>query len=204
MYDERDEADDGQQHGGDSPRLKNGGRYKARGFEWGLGHTSDGKPQVAICFSLLDDDYKGETITWFGSFSKNLGNGTKTPFQRTVETMRTCGWEGDDFSNLTGLDANEVSLVIEHEEYQGRTQVKVKWVNALGGIALKAPMTPEAAKAFAAKMKGELLALGKPAAAATSKPSKPPASKRNNSSDHPNAPGSTYGREPGADDDIPY
>jgi hypothetical protein len=147
---------------------------------------------VAVRFAILDDGYEEEEITWFGSFSKNRGKGTKTPFERTVESLRICGWRGDDLSDLTGITENEVSLVIEHDEYNGKVSAKVKWVNASCGLALKAPMTPESAKAFAAKMKGEVIAasrsIGKPTSSAA----------------HPNAPGSNYGppssRIPGEDD----
>jgi hypothetical protein len=55
--------------------------------------------------------------------------------------MRTAGWQGDDVTDLSSLsrpDVPEVELVIAHEEWEGKTREKVKWVNAAGGIALKA------------------------------------------------------------------
>ncbi len=146
--------------------MLNEGRYTARAIEGGLGNANNGNPQIAVRFQILDEGHDGQEITWFGSFSKNKGQGSKTPLERTIESLRVCGWEGDDLSDLTGIDANEVSLVIEHEEYEGKTQAKVKWVNRPGGLALKAPMSVDSAKAFAAKMKGEVIAASKGAAPA--------------------------------------
>lgn len=166
------------------------GRYKARAIDGGLGETSDGNPQVAVRFGLLDEGHEGEEITWFGSFSKNKGNGAKTPLERTIESLRTCGWEGDDLSDLRGITDCEVSLVIAHEEYpkgSGKVSAKVKWVNRTGGLALKAPMNETSAKAFAARMKGEVIAASRHIAPVQkSAPS-------NGSASHPNAPGSNYG-----------
>lgn len=77
--------------------------------------------------------------------------------QTTIEALRACGWSGDDLADLHGLDANEVELVIDHETYQGETHPKVKFVNRPSGLGLKAPMTLEQARAFAARMKGDVL-----------------------------------------------
>lgn len=177
------------------------GRYRAKATEGALGESSNGNPQVAVCCELLDAEYAGREITWFGSFSKNKGQGKKTPLERTIETLRTFGWEGDDLSDLTGIDANEVNLVVEHEEYpegSGDWQAKVKWVNR-GGLALKAPMSPESAKAFAAKMRGEVIA----ASRGIARPK--PATKPNGSgSVHPNAPGGRVPGEDDGDDPLPF
>jgi hypothetical protein len=61
---------------------------------------------------------------------------------------------------LCGLDANEVSLVVELEEYNGQTQAKVKWVNRSGaaGVAMNARMGDDQRRAFAARMKGAAVA----------------------------------------------
>ena len=123
------------------------GRFKARACSWGLGYTSTGKEQVAVELKLTEEVFTGERITWYGYFTE----GTQ---ERTFESLRALGWEGDDLSNLTGLDKNEVSIVVQGEEYQGRTSLKVKFINPLGGLALKETMTPDQAKAFARRMKG--------------------------------------------------
>ena len=166
------------------------GKYKARPVEAGLGESKAGNPQAAVLFRIIGGEHDNSTITWYGSFSKNKGEGTKTPLQRTVESLRACGWQGDDLSDLSSInEANEidVGLVIEHDEYQGKVSAKVKWVNRGGGLGLTTPMKTDSAKAFAAKMRGEVLAASK-----NIQPAKP--------SSHPNAPGNNQ-REPGSDDD---
>jgi hypothetical protein len=131
------------------------GRYRARGVTAALGRTSTGKEQVAVEFELLDaEGNPGPHITWFGYF-------TDATYERTIEALRHCGWEGDDLANLSGVDANEVSLVIKAEEYNGKWTPKVQFVNAPGGggLALREQLSAEEARAFAAGMKGRILAL---------------------------------------------
>ncbi len=134
------------------------GRYQARAIEAALGESGNHNPQVAVHFKLEGVD---ETITWYGSFSENLGSGKKTPLERTIESLRLCGWVGDDLSNLQGVTDNDVSLTIEHDSYDGNVRAKVKWINPPGGLALKAPLSADRAKAFAASMRGKVIAASK-------------------------------------------
>ncbi|HVO30759.1 MAG TPA: hypothetical protein VMV18_08485 [bacterium] len=122
------------------------GTYKAKASTWALAESSKGTPEVAVEFVLTHPDMQGRSITWHGYLSEKT-------FNRTVESLRYCGWKGDDLSDLSGLDANEVSLVVENEEYEGETHPRVKWVNRAGGLAVKAPMSGDKAKAFAASMR---------------------------------------------------
>ncbi len=170
------------------------GTYPAFAIEGGLADSSEGNPQAAVCLEIADGDHKGQQITWYGSFSKNKGEGTKTPLERTIDSLRTCGWAGDDLSDLSSISGAEVSIVIEHDEWKGETKAKVKWINRKGGLAVKTPMSAEKAKAFAAKMRGDVIAAtratGTPApkpAASTKKPGRP-------DTDPP----------PLGDDDIPF
>lgn len=126
--------------------MKNG-RYRAKGIEGALGFTSGNKEQVAVLFELLEGEYAGVRMTWHGFF-------TDKTTKRTIEALRNCGWEGNDLTNLGGINRNEVELVIENEEYEGKTRPKVQWVNAIGRIALSATMPVDQAKAFALRMKG--------------------------------------------------
>jgi hypothetical protein len=136
------------------------GTYLARATSSELGYTANGKEQIGISFSLVDQP--GTYITWYGGFSNEInGNAKKSPCERTFETLRTCGWEGDDLSDLGGIESNEVELVIDIEDDQnGVPRNRVKWVNAPGGggPAMKNVMPVDQKKAFAAKMKGAALA----------------------------------------------
>lgn len=146
------------------------GTYRARAVEAALGYTSNDTEQVAIDFELLDEELAGKHITWYGYF-------TDKTLETTLKSLRTCGWQSDDLSDLSGIDANEVFVVVAHEEDQeGNLRARVRWVNSSGGgLALKTRMDEGAAKAFAERMRGHVLAqksrpMGSPAAAPPAKP----------------------------------
>lgn len=146
------------------------GTYKAKAKSWGLGESGTGKEQVAVSFDILTEGAELPNITWYGYF-------TEETMARTVESLRICGWKGDDLSVLDGLDANEVDLVIDEEVYEGKTQTKVKWINRSGGLALKAPLSDERKKAFAAAMRDRIRAIdaaGGKRTATAPKASRPP------------------------------
>jgi hypothetical protein len=134
------------------------GTYRARAITGELGYTAKGDEQVAVSFEIIDQN--GFRITWYGSFSAEISaNAKKSPIERTFEALRTCGWQGDDISDLTGIEQNEVEVVVEINEWEGKESNRIKWVNAPGsGLALKNVMPPEAKKAFAARMKGQAIA----------------------------------------------
>ena len=140
------------------------GTYRARALEGALGETSGGKEQVAVRFTLLD--FSPQTITWYGYF-------TDKTLESTFRALRTAGWRGQELSDLSDLsreDAPEVHLVVEHAtDQQGVTRARVRWVNSTGGVGLKSQLSPDKAKAFAARMKGSLAAFDR----ATSQPAAP-------------------------------
>lgn len=148
------------------------GKFRAKAKTWDLGETSTGKEQVAVEFQILTEGAEYSTITWYGYF-------TEDTWQRTIESLRYMGWKGENLEDLSGLDANEVELEVGEEEYQGKTQTKVKWVNRAGGLNLKAPLSPERKKSFAAQMSQKIRALD--ASQGNRKPSqngvKPPAAR---------------------------
>jgi hypothetical protein len=137
-----------------------------------FGHASTGKEQVVVEFRLTDehDPDVDQSVTYFGYF-------TDATFARTIESLRYCGWAGDDLSELpaladSGALANEVHLVIDHEEYEGKLQVKVKWVNRAGGgkLTLAQPMEASSLASFAARMKSSIRSVGAAEAAPRQRP----------------------------------
>lgn len=166
------------------------GRYKARATaaEWGIAGT--GAEQIGVEFEILEGDFIGERISWYGFFA------TDKQTQFTIKALRAAGWQGDDLAELSSIDGSTDCVIeVEHEEYDGETRAKVKFVNKPGGIAMKTVMTPEQRRAFAARMKGAVLG------ANGGKPSAPPSnggSRRPAPSPHPFAP------NPDADDDINF
>lgn len=130
----------------DSNKLPDG-RYKARALDMQLGLTAANKEQVGVEFEITDPDHAGIRLTWYGYFTDKTA-------ERTLQSLRFCGWKSDDLTDSTGISDNEVELVIEAEEYNGQKRPKIQWVNKLGGIGMKSPMNEAQRKAFAQRMKG--------------------------------------------------
>jgi hypothetical protein len=141
-------------------------KVQGRAREWALGLSSKNTEQIAVLFDYVDVHGEPQTITWFGYFSE-------AACDRTLEALRYCGWEGDDFGQLDGLDRNEVELELEHETYEGKERLKVRWVNRLSSLALKAPMDAGQIASFAARMRGKAIASKQKMAAATPRTQQP-------------------------------
>jgi len=150
------------------------GTWRCKGVTGALGYTSQDGEQVGIDIMLMPDqheDVDGRHLTWYGQFSEKAA-------QFTIKTLRTLGWVGDDLSDLTGIDTNECDAVIAHEQdLQGEWRARIRFINPLGsgGVAMKSKMSSEQAKAFAERMRGQVLALGKaaPPAATPKQPAAP-------------------------------
>jgi hypothetical protein len=134
-----------------SERESLAGTHRARAQEWALGVSSTGKEQVAVMFQLVGGAHDGKHITWFGYF-------TDSTVDRTLESMRHCGWDSDSIADLDSLGANEVELVIEDETYEGKTRSKVKWVNRVSRLQMKEQMNVSQVQAFAARLRGKTVA----------------------------------------------
>lgn len=118
-----------------------------------FGLSSNNNEQVAIPFVITQGEHQGELITYFGSF-------TEKAVDHTLKAMRNCGWQGDDLSNLVGITDNEVELVCAMEEYNGQMKLRVRWVNrpGEGKVKLDRPLDSAQRAAFAARMKGTVIA----------------------------------------------
>lgn len=169
------------------------GTYRAKGIEAQLGFTSANKEQVAISFQLLTPGFENERAAYYGTFGEKS-------LEITIKALRACGWKGVDLSDLSGIDANEVNLVIEHEEYpqgSGNFSAKVKWVNDGAGGLLKNVMGDAEKMSFAQRMRGAVagiqIAPKAPAAKPAVKPGfvsngRPPEPPPHSDSDAPGGP----------------
>ena len=178
------------------------GTFTARAVEGALGETSNGSPQIAVELQVLDDGYTGETITWFGYF-------TEKTTARTMESLRILGWKTDDLSNLDGITENEVKIVVVEDEYDGKTRLKVNWINRPGGLALKSPMTPDKARGFAAQMKGAAVLSRGSAPKPAGRPAPPGATRYGTSGHganlkHTTTPEQERSMGGGTEDEIPF
>lgn len=141
------------------------GTYRARatGGEYGESKNK-GTTFVKVGFVITKGgEEEGSQISWDGYF-------TERTQERTIQALKYCGctFPGGDITNLTGIDANEVEIVVEHEDYENaqgepRTRARVAWVNNPGafGISEEQKLTGAKLSSFAAKMKGQLLAAAK-------------------------------------------
>ena len=134
------------------------GTYRARALSGALGYAGNGTEQVGIDFQIIEGPSEGQHITWYGFF-------TDKTTDRTIESLRICGWEGDDLFDLTGIEKNEVDLVIEAEDYADKktgelkTRSRVRWINRPSGLQMRDAMDSTQAREFAAKMRGRVVAL---------------------------------------------
>lgn len=149
------------------------GKFRARAVVGSaqLGVAGSGTEQVACQIELLEGPDKGAVLPWYGFF-------TPSTEERTLESLRYLGWEGDnilDLSTIGGPDAPDVIAVLEDEANdQGEVRTRVRWINKVGsGSLIKTQMAPDQAQAFAARMKGKVLALkqksGAPAPSSTTR-----------------------------------
>ena len=81
----------------------------------------------------------------------------------SIPRLRALGWEGNDLSDLSGIDKNEVQINVAWpvDPGDGKAKLKVQIGSGAGTFSTKKPVDP---KAFAAKV-GAIAGLPQPAAA---------------------------------------
>lgn len=119
------------------------GKFIATVQSYGIAEKKETQkaPQVAITFGY-DDNGTQQTITYYGSLSNDAA-----PY--TIKNLITCGMKTDSIDSLCEPGAfteKEVQIVIEADEYQGKTTMKVRYINEIGGAQFKA-LAKDAAKA---------------------------------------------------------
>lgn len=166
----------------------NEGRYTMRAVGGALGKAKTGTPQIGIELAVTQGEEVGQKIWYYGYF-------TDAAQEYTFKALRTMGWEGDDLTDLKGIEKNEVTVIVALEEYDGKENLKVKGIFPLGGSGVANPMSDAEAKKFAALMKGAAIAsrtAGQPA----------PGENRKKQSRPKPPPADDFGAP--ADDDIPF
>ena len=117
--------------------------------QWG--RASTGTLQIVMRFEILDDkDRSIAKLPWFGFFTEDSAT-------RTIESLRYCGFQGDDLSQLNEqLLDKEVEVSVEHSENdKGKRYARVAFVNEPGGgmIRLKERLTLDELRQFSAQMR---------------------------------------------------
>ena len=111
-----------------------------------------GTKQVLLHFEILEGEHAGTVMPWFGYFTANSTD-------RTIESLRVAGFKGDDLAKLVDTPLEQrVTIVVEVEEYDGKTRSKVAWVNRPGGggMRLEKRMEGNDLKTFAAQLKARV------------------------------------------------
>lgn len=119
-----------------------------------LGKSKEkGTPFIEFYFEVKGGENDGSRVRWTGYFTDKTA-------ERTIDSLRTCGWKGSCFAvfadgKLHGLDSNDVQIVVEMQEYtdEGVTKLspRVAWVNSLGFLNTQAKMKADDLASFAAK-----------------------------------------------------
>jgi hypothetical protein len=142
------------------------GRYLAKVTEAVLAKASNGNWQVAVGFEILSPEgAAGRLITWYGSLAKTVVTAGKyegkTVAEMTVDSLETCGWDGEGLeeTSLATAVGNEVSIVIAHDEYDGNVKAKVKFINPPNslGAAVKERATANEAANVTKQFQGLLM-----------------------------------------------
>lgn len=127
-----------------------GKKPRAVAREWAFGKSKEkGTDYISVAFEILEpEEERGAPVPWNGYFTDKTA-------KRTLEALRYCGWKGDDLTSLDGMGTQEVALVVELEDYDGKQYPKVAWVNRLGGagVRIEKPMDDREKKQLAARMK---------------------------------------------------
>lgn len=155
---------------------------------------------VQMNFEIRDGEHAGRRVFWKGYFTDTVMKSGETVSQRTMRSLRACGWKGEDLyqAPTQTLDI-EVEIVVENETNSetGKTYAKVAWVNALGGGAFKVQggMDRNRLRDFSARMKAVARAI--PEVGGTPAPARPAGNGRS-------APPAGKPQTRPVDDDTPF
>jgi len=128
------------------------GTYTARCIDAQLGETKKGTPQIVLEFEVVGDN------AWAGSRITAYCFLTEAAMDRSLESLRYCGWRGADLSDLSGVMDNDVELVVKDETYEGKTFPRVQWINRPGGKSggARAPLAADKAAAVNQRIRARL------------------------------------------------
>jgi hypothetical protein len=172
-------------------------RAVADSHEWGLADT--GTEQVGVLLELLEGEHSGQRVTWYGYF-------TEASEDRTLESLRIAGWNGNDLLNLPGLGSTEFQLTMTEEENQNTGQVfwKASFINRIG-VAMRNVMDERQKAAFAARMRAKTGSGVGGQRAQRSAPSRPPDTMQRRATAQTRTPDTAIDDiPPPDDDDIPW
>lgn len=93
-----------------------------------MGHTKNkNTPFIRVTFSVLEGDFKGETVEWTGWLTDKA-----KPYAE--KSLNALGWDGKWDPPVSLSADHQAEIVVEHEEYpqgSGKIYARVRWVNEL-------------------------------------------------------------------------
>lgn len=137
------------------------GTWRGTVKDYGIGETQAGDPQVFVQFSVEFPDGAAD-MTWYGSLKEGKAR------EITLNALLNLGFKGKDVTDLLdgpdgaaiplGIDA---LLVVEPNEYNGKTTMRINWVNRPGGggAVKRADANTAKAKLLKLGLAGELARL---------------------------------------------
>jgi len=131
------------------------GDHIAHVASWGVRETKSGAPQI---FVKLDNG-----LTWFGSLNEGKAR------EITLKALFVMGFCGNDLDELVtdsdALDVNkDLRVVVEHDtDENGKIRAVAKWINEIGGGAMKGTLDHKSAVSAlkGLKAKGDIMKLKK-------------------------------------------
>lgn len=159
------------------------GRFKARIIESGLGETGTNKLLTFTAKYALTDWWNGEMWEAWESYCAEiigyhyLVKRDGTPNATQVDALRgALGWNGDLAALHNTQWAEPVQVSLGYEEYQGKSRLKVQYVNPVDyeGASLK-HASPDEVRGIVGKYGAMFRALGGGAPASSAPPKTKPA-----------------------------
>lgn len=145
--------------------IKTPGRYTATVETAELGQSeAKGTPFL----SLLCKTEQGDELTAYLYLSD-------AAFERTTRTLREVfGFDNNFETVVQQVTGKECSIVVEAEDYEGKTRMRVKWINTVGGASGK-PLENASSLLAQLSAKAKRIPAAAPTAARTAAPAARPA-----------------------------
>lgn len=121
------------------------GDYDVKVTEAYLGYDNFGNEAVCIAFTIKDE--LGQVVRWTGGFDGEW-------LERTVRSLRNCGFVGDDLGQLAKIIGNNAVITVNHKtSARGTTYLQV-FING------RRSMEPADAATFAKRMQRIVASVG--------------------------------------------
>lgn len=125
------------------------GRFKAIVLEKAVTKNSKDNPQVEIKLDVHFTEFETTSMVYKGQLSDGA-------IEHTLKALVACGIQGNSvFDPVTA--GQEVSVVVNEEEYEGKTRFKISWINK--PLSLGTPIPDVEGRVALKKFEGALAAL---------------------------------------------